>query len=159
MNTLQISPVVGFKPAAAPTGSPAGEAPSAHPDSKSTSAPATIFNPNGQTQDQIVATRESAARAAELRTEEEKKAAQAKEDEKALDLKVGLVNGNPGKVFIDIVDSKLHRTVYRIFGPPGDETAKHDAGTDGAKAADASNAYSRIGSAPADHPTNVKTEV
>jgi hypothetical protein len=161
MDTLQISPVVGFKPAAAPAGTPAGEASSPHSDSKSaksTSTPTAIFNANGPTQEQLVATRESATRtaerAAELKAEEEKKAARAKEAEKALDLKVGMVSGDPGKVFIDIVDPKLGRTVYRVFGPPGEETppAEHDAG------AKAASAYSRP-SAPDEQPANVKTEV
>jgi hypothetical protein len=162
MDTLQISPVVGFKPAAAPAGSPGGEAHHAHSDSKSTSAPPPVLNPNGQTQDQVVVTQHNAARAAEQRAaeakaEEAKKAAQAAADsEKALDLKVGLVSGSSDKVFVDIVDPKLNRTIYRIFGPPAGEAEKPqpDTSTSDAKAADA---YTRT-SAPHDHPASVKTD-
>jgi len=163
MDTLQISPVGGFKPATtAPTGSPggSGEASSAHSNSKS-SAPV-VFNPNGQTQDQVVAAQKTARaaeqRAAEAKAEEAKKAAQAVEAEKALDLKVGLVSGSSTKVFVDIVDPKLNRTVYRIFGPPANDASPAEADHDtSAKAADASSAYSRT-TTPADHTTNVKTD-
>ena len=177
MDTLQISPIVGFKPAVASTGSPGGEASSTHSDSKS-SAPA-VFNPNGQTQEQVTAARAqearaAAQRAAEAKAEEAKKAAQAEDAEKSLDLKVGLVSGSSTKVFVDIVDPKLNRTVYRIFGPPANDTAPkpheaeaHDTGDTGtgdtstsdagAKPADATNAYSRTGT-PADQPANLKTD-
>src|SRR4051812_13830553 len=136
MNTLQISPVVGVKPTTGPTGSPAGEAPHANPESKPTGTSEAPPQP-----DQFVAAREKAARsaeqrAAEARAAEARKAAQAAA-EKALDLKVGIVSGSTGKVFVDIVDSKLNRTVARVFGPPNGEAPKHDAE---AKAADA---YSR----------------
>jgi hypothetical protein len=162
MDTLQISPVGGFKPAAAPAGSTGGEASSAHPDSKSIHAPLPVFNPNGQTQDQVAAAR-ATARAAEAKAEEAKKeAAKADDTAKALDLKVGLVSGSSNKVFVDIVDPKLNRTVYRIFGPPADATSEpqeaapaHDAG---AKPEDATNAYTKTGTSTEEHPANVKTE-
>src|SRR3954470_1191874 len=59
MNTLQITPIPGFKGPSVSTASPVGEAPSAPSDSKRDrarpDAPAPVFNANGQSLSQQIA--------------------------------------------------------------------------------------------------------
>ena len=54
MNSLQVSPISGFKPAPAPA-APAGGASSASATKASKDEAPTVFNPNGQTTEQQIA--------------------------------------------------------------------------------------------------------
>src|SRR5256885_9100304 len=131
MNSLQIAPVSGFKSPSVLTASSVGEASSAPADTArqatpapaQTSAASQTSAPNAadhSVNQQLASARADAARAAEDRAAKEKadarKAANA-DDQKAYDLKIGVQPGGD-HVTIDIVDPTLHRTIFRVFGPP-----------------------------------------
>ena len=58
-------------------------------------------------------------------------------------------------VFVDIVDPKLNRTVYRIFGPPSEAVASS---AEKKSEPSAASAYTKSSNGNGEPPTNVKTE-
>ena len=152
MNSLQLSPISGVSTAAIPSHQ-AGEASSASSTTpESAPSPAHVFNPNGQTTEQQIAAsrRDEAAKAAQAQADK------PKEPAPSFNLKVGLVSGTYD-VFVDIVDPKLNRTVYRIFGPPSETVASE---AEKKNEPSAASAYTRT-TGSSDKPTSasVKTEV
>jgi len=187
MNSLQIAPVSGFKSPSVSTASPVGEATHApsdsqgkHADASSGAAPqpTPASNTDGQTvNQQIQSARSDAAHAADDKTAKDArdkgKDTHATEKgaapEPSYDLKIGYQNGTD-HVVIDIVDPKLHRTIYRVFGPRDNSDTDDAKDTQDAKAgstdhsaadkaaADGVKAYNRVGTT-GEPAANVKTEV
>ena len=58
-------------------------------------------------------------------------------------------------VFVDIVDPKLNRTVYRVFGPPSEVVASKEQKSAPAQS-DGASAYSKQGGAAGDPQSQVK---